>query len=527
MKSVTGFSKDRLRKILPYFFMVYLIIQPFLDTIYLFSDQIIAKFGVSPSTVIRFLGIAVLSALTLVANGWKKKYWWAVGYLGVVTVYFVFHCLYARNFHSLVPGNFNYSVVNEFEYLLRLLLPLLLILLLCNISFDDKIFKTTVLILTLTISGLIVITNLFCVSLDSYTNQTITGNFFFWFGSAYRNSPINGFASKAFFSYANQVSVILCMLLPITISLVAEGLYFIRVLALALQCIAMLMLGTRTSAYSCIAILIVMLFALLFIKIVKREKMSSHSAALKRITLLGLSVVICFAILPQSPAKHRSQGQAELQKEYLQQAPSDDTGDSSLSESERKEGTLPTSLLLEKLQALGVNDTFFRQSYPYQYDREFWSKVVKLPFTLRQDNRYMEELMLKRVAQIDGRPFDSFLGLTYSRASHIYNLERDFRYQYYSMGLIGLFLLFSPYFVVLAYGLFYCLRYFKKLFTFWNFSLIGSCALAVGTSYLCGNSMDALFVTTILAMVCSQIIRIASGKEEKQNENIGNHADLQ
>lgn len=513
MNSVIESPKERLKRILPYFFMVYLVIQPFLDTIYLFSDEVMAKFGVSPSTVIRFAGIAILLVLTLAANGWNKKYWWAVGYLGVVAVYFIAHCLYAKNFHSLVPGNFSYSVANETAYLLRLLLPLLLIMLLCNISFDDKMFQKTALILTLTISGLIVITNLFCVSLDSYTNQKITGNIFYWFGSAYGKSPINGFASKAFFSYANQVSVILCMLLPITISLVMEQANFIHAFALILQCIAMIMLGTRTSSYSCIVILLLMLLVFFFIRIVKKSEEQPHGKILKQITLLGLAVVICFAIFPQSPSNHRRLGQAEIQKEFLQKAPEN---------SKKKSGIL----LQDRLKASGINETFFQQSYPYQYDKEFWSKAVSLPFSLRGNNRYMEELMLKRVSQVDNRPLDSLLGLTYSRTSHIYNLESDFRYQYYSMGFIGVFLLLGPYIAILLYGIFRCFRYFKKLFTFWNVSVIASCALA-GTSYFCGNSMDALFVTTILAMICSQIIRVAGRKEERLNENIGHHADLQ
>lgn len=530
MKDTVESPKDRLRKILPYLFMIYLIIQPILDTSYLFSDEVLAKFGVSPSTVIRFAGIAVLLALTFIANGWNKKDWWAVGYAGIVAVYFAAHCLYARNFHSLVPGNFNYSILHEGEYLVRLLLPLLLIVLFCNISFDDKMFKTTALALTFTISGLIVVTNLFCISLDSYTNLKISGNIFAWFGSTYKSSPINGFASKAFFSYANQISVILCMLLPLTISIALEKTTFTRVLALILQCIAMLMLGTRTSTYSCIAILVVMLLVFLIIKISKSWKRSSRHQHifLKQTTVFALALVVSVAVFPKSPSNHRRQAQAAAQKEYLQKAPSDESDDSSQDFKDKgKNGVLSTVVLQKRLKSSGISDTFFQESYPYQYDKEFWTQATKLPFSLRGDNRYMEELMLKRVMQVDGRPLDSLLGLTYSRTSHIYNLERDFLYQYYSMGLIGLLLLLGPYIAIPLYGIFSCLRHFKRLFTYWNFSILASCVLAVGTSYFCGNSMDALFVTTILSMVCSQAIRNVHLKEEKPDENFNHHANVQ
>lgn len=52
--------------------------------------------------------------------------------------------------------------------------------------------------------------------------------------------------------------------------------------------------------------------------------------------------------------------------------------------------------------------------------------------------------MLKRVKEINNNKLDNLFGITYSRTSKVFNLERDFLYQYYSMGIIGVLILIFP-----------------------------------------------------------------------------------
>ena len=61
--------------------------------------------------------------------------------------------------------------------------------------------------------------------------------------------------------------------------------------------------------------------------------------------------------------------------------------------------------------------------------------------------------MLKRVKEINNNKYDDLLGLTYSRTSKVFNLEKDFQYQYYSLGIIGQILFIGPLIVMLIMGI--------------------------------------------------------------------------
>ena len=47
-------------------------------------------------------------------------------------------------------------------------------------------------------------------------------------------------------------------------------------------------------------------------------------------------------------------------------------------------------------------------------------------FAEKADNRYMEESLLKRVKEINNDRKDDFFGITYSRTSKIFNLEKSY-----------------------------------------------------------------------------------------------------
>ncbi|WP_242865153.1 O-antigen ligase family protein, partial [Paraclostridium sordellii] len=86
-----------------------------------------------------------------------------------------------------------------------------------NINFDD--FAKTILCLLILISGTIVITNIFEVSLNSYTNEVIKANIFEWFTGAYDKYNYSSLASKGIFNFANQIAAVLVLLLPIGLAI--------------------------------------------------------------------------------------------------------------------------------------------------------------------------------------------------------------------------------------------------------------------------------------------------------------------
>ena len=61
--------KEKLNRTAKILFFIYIVIQPLLDTIYLFDERVVAFFGISPSTIIKVLMIAVIAVIVFWANG--------------------------------------------------------------------------------------------------------------------------------------------------------------------------------------------------------------------------------------------------------------------------------------------------------------------------------------------------------------------------------------------------------------------------------------------------------------------------
>jgi len=109
-------------------FTVFILVQPFLDTIYLYSDEVTAALGFSPSTILRFALAGILLIALLLARRVPVKPKIAVGiYLGLIVLYFILHHFAAGSFVLDNGKQLEYSVVSEFFYVCRLTLPVPLI----------------------------------------------------------------------------------------------------------------------------------------------------------------------------------------------------------------------------------------------------------------------------------------------------------------------------------------------------------------------------------------------------------------
>ncbi len=479
---------------------VLILLQPALDTIYLFSEKVIGVFGVSPATVVRFLGVLALFVLTFLCAGLTKKLLLFIIYLLFCLVYFVFHILNAADFVTLVPDLKYFSLLNEAVYLFRLLYPAFLVYAVVSLKPQKHFFKNLIFALSGQISGIIIISNLFCFSLDSYTNEKITHNIFSWFGGVYKTGIYNGLASKGFFNFANATSVVLCMLLPLVIyfSLCSEKPFgFILVF---LQSVAMLMLGTKTSAYGVCLTLGASILIFLFFLLFKRKTLANEN---RLINVICLVIVLCLtlAIFPKSPAVWRSRVAEGFVDKYAPESPleNDDSGKAEENTLEEQAGE-PSYALKDWLYDSGIQPVYFERAYPIEYDGEFWQELSSLDTSLRINNRFVQEALLKRVKAVNNNFGDHLFGITYSRTSRIFNLERDFLYQYYSFGAVGTALLMGPYMIMLLYGVFVCLKSFKTRCTLPLVLTILSVAVALGTSFYCGNSLDAIFVNSILGL---------------------------
>lgn len=542
------------KKLLLRLCMVFLIIQPILDIYVLFEPEVIAFFHFSPSTIIRIGLMGILILLFPITVKWEKKHLWIVVYLVLVLIYTFFHHQNALQFHSNTEGDFNYSLVSELFYIIRMLLPLAMILISNNLKLNKKQMETIITWLVILVSGSIVITNLLGIGINSYTNNKIVGSILDWFIKDTISYRL--YASKGFFMYANQIAALELLLTPLLFYFMIQKPNVKNIFLVILQLLAAFMLGTKVAGLGFIILLVLMILLYGFFYFLKKEV----SFSWKRIFVFGLLIISCIILLPISPMTNREnlakkttekpktektcqELNFDLSNPYEYQATikkikvdidekcktqSDienekiEVVEEQMSKLEtNKEKTIYLNTFVKKEYGnFNLIKDFVEDGYPYQYDPNFWYEIMKGPSSERVNYRILEEKMLKRVKSINNNPKDDWLGITYSRMSNIFNLERDFLSHYYSMGWIGVVLFLSPYVIVLLVGIILMLRYFKTKVTFYHCTLALSLGITLFAAFYSGNVMDGLVVSLILGFMMGQFIQRVKPLKTKQNKKI-------
>lgn len=104
---------------------------------------------------------------------------------------------------------------------------------------------------------------------------------------------------------------------------------------------------------------------------------------------------------------------------------------------------------------------------------------------------------------------DSWVGIGYSREQAIYNLEKDFVNQYYSLGILGLLLFVSFYVYCPLRLLLRCLRQKPGCARLRVFYAATALAIFILAAWFSGNILDSLLMSTLFAFIAA-----ASGVEE-------------
>ena len=157
---------------------------------------------------------------------------------------------------------------------------------------------------------------------------------------------------------------------------------------------------------------------------------------------------------------------------------------------------------------------FILNSYSFEKDPYFWYTIMKLPLRDRVNYRNLETRMLERVKEINNNTYDDLFGITFTRMSNIFDLERDFLSHYYTLGLFGLCLFLFPYLIIFFLAVFMMLYHYKEKFTFRNVMLMLGIAITLFAAYYSGNCMDGLVVTLILGFVMGQLVEPIFGKKK-------------
>ncbi len=517
-----------------YLLCLLLLIEPFLELNFFYKGFDIGGFQIN--TIIRLIIFGLLS-LYMLFNFKKLKYKkFLVIYLLLVIIYSIFHHMHALNFESYIPSSLiNYSLLGELFYIIRLLIPLFLIYYILNLEMDYKKITKSFIIGVIFIVLLIVGTNLLKISICSYNDSLIQGSIFSWF-----QNPTFSYAYLASRGYFYRVIVFyyVILFLPYIIYLFFQENKKVSLfygLIIFLSVIAGFMVGTKATTWSVIIILIISLIMLFFFAFIKKEL----NFNIYKTLFLGGTLVIAFCLIPYSPMHKRivedenailnnlqeNLNQHEVipnpeeinpEEVIVKNAISDLSSANSIIEDLLKDEVVNNQSDLEILISKKYNITPFLiiNSYPYQYDSLFWQDFIKnTPYELRNDNRLLEQKILDRLMEVNNNKYDKLMGITYERTSKVFNLERDFLYQYYSLGILGVLLFLSPYILIVLFGGLVLLIKFKTKLTYQNCALLLGIGLILCLAYYSGNTIDYLCLTIPLSIMSGFLLKNILKKE--------------
>ena len=480
------------------FLIGFLIAQPIFD-IKIFYNSI--------STLIRVIIISSIFLYYFITDKNKKKYYLLI-FPCLLGVYSCFHHLNATHFTSFVPGNFNYSVITEALYFIKMLTPFLLIYSLyrANLSANNiiDIMKYLVLIFSLTI----IVSNIFVFSYGSYSDTRIKANFFEWFNPQ-TEYTYQDLASKGLFEFANQVSAILILCLPFIIYHTFKKSNLSNIIVLALNIFALILLCTKVSVLGILVVFIYTLAVIVIHILMEKHKPVKTNKSLavfvKKYIPIFCVLLMYFVILPFNPMISRMQEReaiaGNIQNTIVE--PSEEKNSEEIITEPHQEANTDNykiQFIEENYETKQLHREFLFEYYPYKYDPDFWYDILQNEMSVTTDYRYIEQAMVKRVVEINHNPMDRLFGITNTRLQNIFNIEKDFIVQYYALGVIGLILIFAPYFIILGWFIYKTIKAKLKNLTVINLLSFVTIIFIFGIAYMSGNLLNSLSFTIYFAL---------------------------
>ena len=340
-------QKGKRKKVLNNVTLIFLFLFPLFSTVY-FHSSIITLFEVITVFIIFLLTIIIFSES-------RKNVKYIFLYYLLCLIFLIISYLRAQNFVSLVPNNFNYSLIKEGLTILKLITPITFLYSLYYQKIEWKKYIIVLKVWTILISFTIIITNILKLSLSSYTDDFITKNIFEWSINNYYQET----ASKGFFMYANQEAVIMLMLLLVFIYDFLyknqKSIFYITILMLS-----MLMLGTRVASVGGFLTIICAYVFYIIYCLYKKKQFDLKSL------FLVIPIVIWGLLLPISPFANRN---IELNN-IPEEVSSDSSSETNNIQSEIKKDSINTNIeyVYANYNPDYLPSVFFEQYYPIEYD---------------------------------------------------------------------------------------------------------------------------------------------------------------
>lgn len=524
-------KKIKVEAILENIIIIFLIIQPIFD-LKIFYNSI--------STLIRTVIIIVFFLIYFIKSNNKRKYLLLI-YSVILGIYAIFHHINAMNFTSLVPGNFNYSLVKELLYFVKMIVPILLIYVLFKSKITNSKIDKIIQLIVFIMGFSIIITNLLGMSYGSYSDEIIKANFIKWFNNS-ENYTYKDLASKGLFEYGNQVSAVLLMFLPFIINKSIKEKNLKNFVILLINVFALILLGTRVAVIGIMLVFIYTTVIILYMK--NKEKLKNIK--IKNFAGVIIVVIIYIAILPINPMCNRIY---EMNNQYDETIQVDSPNIVDAESNGLKDDCVYTennnneeNMIIENIETEGISrqnsstkkeeqikyiqdnykkknihEQFILISYPYQYDTEFWTNILNLDIYTRTNYRYLEKQMVKRVIEINNNKYDKIFGITHTRVQNIFNIEQDFIEQYYALGILGCIIIFLPYLLLIIIYVYKVIKSKFKLCSIDNLLSIITIFMIFGIAYNSGNLLNSLSFTIYFAILYYKLYNV---QKDEGGENV-------
>lgn len=517
---------------------ILIILQPIINMFQTIVVRDVQLFGFSVFEVFNIFVIIISVCLSIYTHSNKKAFIKFVPYVLALGIYVFLHGYNIYQFDGKVYSLQEPSFFVESYYIFRtFIVPLLLIFAIYYSGMKKEQLIKILEIFIFIVVSVMVITNIFKIAQRNYAEEIMYNSFnlFDWF--SFENVSRRSYyelTTKGWFLSGNQMSAILFMTFPVMIYRAYKIRDVFHYLLVALQMLAMFMLGTKVANVG--SLLIVCLFAVCWgvFKVLKHKEKGI-------IVLLVMSISFAF-LFPFSPAGHMlrydkdagasSSSEGGLMLDSALEYDIEDV--EQMNEELRKyyENLKKDSKRFKKLvpDSLTEEDKIFVREYMTDYcgyfgistfiidnynDLEhsvFWAHYIQE--TPSNDYRVLKTMILKDIHEKNDNPLDKYLGMGYT-LNYIYT-EMDYSYQYYYYGLIGIILFIAPYFCMLLYVIIQGLRHFKEMFTLECAMYAIAPVLGLAVAKLSGHVLERQLPLLVIGIVMSILLIHTRNVRESQ-----------
>lgn len=546
-------KKEKFINILKQSLIVFLLLQPLFDIYMAIVRERLDVFGFSLMTIIRiaFVAFFVISAIIMFIKDCnnkkdsnsgrvrknKRAFILLVIYTVVLLVYLLGHHLNITLGNGYYISEGLYNVITETAYVLRISVPIYLIFAIYLIGIKKDDIKEALIYSFMMFSIIMVVTNLFKVAFVAYSeeNDLVTHNIIEWF-----TKDIKEFfklTSKGFFTYANEISVVLSLSYPIIVYTSLKENKWQYYLTVITQFAAMIMLGTRVSTWIAIGVMVATIILYGIYIIITKSK---H---VKRFIFICLSFIFGLILYFNSPQMNRVFTEDyELEYNSTMEIIEKESEENRINiridkfkkilKNEEKLKDYAKEIGFEDVEQLPYKDlkymvmckyieenyrynyvaeVYIEERYPYEDDPEFWLYMFEQPFAVKADNRGRQIEITKRIFETSG----NFVGnVFFGIGSTPLNergmmVERDYVAQYYQLGIIGMILFILPYIVILVYA---SIKYLqtvlkdKKVDINLKLIYIGALFIMLIAAYFSGRTFEQYIISLYGATIAGVLL---------------------